>query len=451
MPMNVIILGAGEVGCNLSQKLSKDNHNIIVIDQNKEKLEHLEEICDVQTIEGNAADLSILKQADIENTHLLLAVTNNDEVNMLSCLLAKNLTSLTTVARLKKEFYFQATKTFYRNKLGLDLIVCPEIIAGLEITYHVGESGASAVETLADGHIEIKKIKVDKTFRYLNSPLNKIHLPRNILIGAIIRNNEILIPSGNDKILENDELFIIGETLAIENLEQTLGMKILNWFFQRHQSAFILGGGRIGRIVAKMLAMRKFNIKLLEEDPQKSKKIAQELPGVLVLCEDGTDYEFLHEENLESADFFIATSNEDETNVMASLLAKDMGVKNIITVVHRPGYKNVLERLGISNVINPRLNTTRVILEFIKNRNILVHPLQDYNKAQVLEIYTDDHFPLKGKTLKEIQFPDGTLVCAILRGESVFVPKGEDALEAGDVVILITLPQNIEAIRKMLC
>lgn len=447
--MNVIILGVGEVGKNLSRVLSQKGHNVIVIDQNREKLNQILETCDVQTLEGNAADLATLFKAGIRECNVLMAVTDNDEVNMLSCLLAKYLGPVTTVARLKKEFYFEGSKTFYRNKLGIDLIVCPEILTAMEIAYHIEQSGSTTMETLADGHMEVKRIQVEKDFMFRGSVIRETNFPANMLIGAIRREGRMIIPSGEDTILEGDELYIVGATEAMEKIESILGLKKEWWFFTKNQSAVIVGGGRIGRVVARLLALRKINVKLIEEEPKKAQKIAEELEGVLVLNADGTDIQVFQEEHLENSHHFVAASNDDATNVLASLMARDMGIPNIITVVERPGYKRILEKLGLPKVESPRFLTANVILEFIQNKNMLIHPLEKESKAEILELYISDLFPLKGKSLKEIRFPTNTLVACILRGERVFVPKGVDTLEAGDIVIFITLHENLETLRGM--
>ncbi|RME74795.1 MAG: Trk system potassium transporter TrkA [Planctomycetota bacterium] len=403
-PKNIILLGAGEVGTTLSRVLSQEGHNVVVIDQNPEKLDRIQEHYDVQTIEGNGADLSILLRAGIRECNLLMAVTDNDEVNMLSCLIAKNLGPVNTIARLKKEFYFEGSKTFYRNKLGIDLIVCPEILTAMDIVYHIAESGSTMVEALADGYLEVKRIKVEKDFKYRGQMLKDISFPRGVLIGAIKREGRILIPTGNDMILEGDILFLVGATEIMENLENLLGIKKDWWFFTSRQTAVIVGGGRIGRIIAKMLSLRKMHVKIIEEQREKSKKIAEELDDILVLCADGTDIQIFQEEHLETAHHFVAASNDDATNVLASLMAKDIGIPNIITIVERPGYKKILQRLGLPKVESPRYTTAKMILSYIENNHTVIHPLERGSDIDIVEIYVEDTCPIKTETLRIFPF-----------------------------------------------
>lgn len=447
--MNVIILGAGEVGIHLGTELSEAGHNIIVVDNNRSQLQRLEDICDAQTICGNAADLLVLKKAGIEECNLLLAATSNDEVNVLSCLLAKNLTTLKTVARLKQDFYLQGFKTFYRHKLGIDMIVCPEILAALDIVGYTGESETTAVETLADGQIEVKTIKIDEHFKYHNTQIDNIPFPKDVLVSTIVRDQHLIIPHGKDKILLGDELYIVGQPSAIGNVDKLVNTQTSSWFFSRNKTAFVLGGGRIGALVAQKLAARKIDVKLIDESAQKCEQLAKELTNMRVFCADGTDPQFLHEEGIEDADYFIATCKNDETNVLASLLARDMGIGKVITVVNRMGYDKVLAHLGLKHLVNPRYNTSKNILEFIANGNMLPHLLSRFQDASLLEIYTDDHFSLHGKRLDEIQLPAKSLICSILRDEKIFVPRGDTILKAHDIVVLFTMNVNLTTIKGM--
>lgn len=447
--MNIIILGAGSVGVHLATELSCLGNNVTIVDTNKDKLASIQEICDVQSIHGNAADLCILDKAGLADCQLLLATTSNDEANMLSCLLAKNAKVTTTIARLRKDFYFKGYKTLYRNKMGIDLIVCPEILAALDVIGYTEELKSSVVETLADGNIEVKTIRVSKNFKYKNYILNEIPFPQNTLVSGVVRDNKLNIPRGNYKIQENDILYIIGKTEVIEHMGGVFDPKKEGWFFSQHKTAFVLGGGHIGVLVAKLLSMHEIEVKLIEEDPEKCKQVAAVLPEVTVFNEDGTNDKFLHEEGIENADYFISACKKLETSLVASLLAKDMGVKEIISVIDNDRYNRVLQRLGINNIVNPRHKTSQCILEFVRNGNVLTHTLGRFEDAHLVEMYTKDNFPVKGKTLQEINLPENTLVCIIQRGEEVFVPTGKDHIQSGDMVVVFTIGEHMSALRKL--
>ena len=446
---NVIVLGVGEVGANLCRVLSQKGHNVVAVDQNIKKLQALQEVCDIQVIEGNGADLEILLRAGIRESQMLMAVTDNDEANLLSCLVAKQLAPVTTIARLKKEFYFEERKSFYRNALGIDLIVCPEVLTGMEIVYHVEGASATMVEALADGLVEMKRVHVSQDFRFRGEQIKNISFPKDVLIVAIRRNGRTIIPHGEDTILEGDDLYLLGKLETVEKLDSFLGMKKGFWLFSKPQTAVIVGGGRIGRLVAKILAIRGIQVKLIEEDPVKCRRIAEELENVLVICADGTDIHIFQEEHLKDAQHFIAASNSDATNVLASLLAKDVGIPNVITIVERPGYGSVLKRLGLPNVESPRYVTAKFILNYIEHQNTIVHSLDRKSGIEILELYVESSSPVEGKALKDISFPKNTLVATILRGDQVFVPRGGDVLQQGDTVILIAHKDNLPVLRKM--
>ncbi|BBM84641.1 Trk system potassium transporter TrkA [Candidatus Uabimicrobium amorphum] len=447
--MNIIILGAGSVGLHLATELSCLGNNVTIVDTNKDKLAHIQEVCDVQSVQGNAADLSVLVKAGLQDCQLLLATTNNDEANMLSCLLAKNVGVATTIARLRQDFYFRGHKTLYRNKMGIDLIVCPEILAALDVIGYTKELKSSVVETLADGNIEVKTIRVSRNFKYKNYILNEIPFPENTLVSGVVRDDKLTIPRGNYKIQEDDILYIIGKTEVVEHMGGVFDPKKEGWFFSQHKTAFVLGGGHIGFLVAKLLSMHEIEVKLIEEDPEKCKQVAAALPDITVFNEDGTNDKFLHEEGIENADYFISACKEVETSLVASLLAKDMGVKEVISVIDNDRYNRVLQRLGINNIVNPRNKTSQCILEFIGNGNVLTHTLGRFEDAHLIEMYTTENFPLKGKTLQEINLPENTLVCIIQRGEEVFVPKGSDHIQVGDMVVIFTIGEHIDAIQKL--
>ncbi|WP_372367883.1 Trk system potassium transporter TrkA [Candidatus Uabimicrobium sp. HlEnr_7] len=447
--MNIIILGSGSVGVHLATELSCLGNNVTIVDTNKEKLAQIQETCDVQCVYGNGADLTVLLKAGLEDCKLLLATTNNDEANMLSCLLAKNTGVATTIARLRQDFYFKGHKTLYRNKMGIDMIVCPEILAALEVIGYTKELKSSVVETLADGNIEVKTIRVSGKFKYKDYVLTEIPFPENTLVSGVVRNEKLTIPSGNYKIQEGDILYIIGKTEVIEHMGGVFDPKKEGWFFSQHKTAFILGGGHIGALVAKLLSMHEIQVKLIEEDPERCKQVAAELPDITVFNEDGTNDKFLHEEGIENADYFISTCKEVETSLMASLLAKDMGAKEIISVIDNDRYNRVLQRLGINNIVNPRRNTSQCILDFVRNGNVLTHTLGRFDDAHLIEMYINDSFPFQGKTLQQIHLPENTLVCIIQRGEEIFVPKGSSHIQSGDIIVAFTIGKNIDPLRKL--
>lgn len=447
--MDVIVLGAGEVGSNLCQTLNREGHRVVVVDCSTVALERLGDICDVQSVEGNASDRDTLLKAGVRTAQLLLAVTSNDEINLLSCHVARSVSRLTTVARIKKEFYLYDAKGFYRNTFQIDHIVCPEILAGMEAMTFIGDNTSSPVEFLADGRVEARRIRVTSKMPIGGGTVSEIDLPKNLLIGTIKRGDKVIIPRGSEKIDPGDEIFVIGTGDSLAKLEKKWKINGNGSARSGNENIIILGGGLAGRVMSAMFSQKGINVKIIEEDPEVCREISCELAGVQVLCGDATDYKFLYEEGIGQADVFIATCKNDETNLLASLLARDMGVEKIVTIVSRPGYRPILKQLGFDGVISPRYLTAKVIMDFIRNHNTLLYSLTASGDVLVMETFVESGSRVCGRKLREIEFPPHTLVGCVIRGEDLFIPTGEDTLENGDDVITIVNREQVPLSRSL--
>ncbi len=446
--MNTIIIGAGVVGFHITRLLAAEKHNVTVIDNNQDALSQIEEAYDVQTLLGHGASTVTLVEADVDQADLLVAVTSNDEINLLASLIANQLGAKRTVASLQNPAYHDVSAHFlYHNLLGIDLVINPKTLAAAEISQRIRIPGAVAVESFAGGRVAMKQIEVTSSFNYLGQELKSYELPVKCLIASILRKEDVIIPSGTDLLLKGDRVFVIGQKEKMKKIEAFFGN-----FIMHVRNVTIVGGGDIGVIVAKNLEANNISVKLFEEDRDRCEQLSRELNRTMVMHGSGTDLALLKEERIFNMDAFVAVSGEDETNLLAGLLAKELGVPKSIVLVHRPDYMPVYERLGVNAAISPREITAKYILKYVRSGDVSAISLIEDDKAEILEILVGKDSPIDGISLIEaphIGFPRGAIVGAIVKKGEVEIPHGETIMENGDTVIVFALPKVVKQIEKV--
>jgi trk system potassium uptake protein len=443
--MKIIIIGAGKVGYNLAQNLSNENNDVIIIDKNPLALEKAEDNLDVMCIKGNGVSANILHEAGIAESDLLIAVTESDEVNMVCCLTGKKLGVNHAIARVRDPEYADEL-SLLKEQIGLDFVINPEYAAAEEIARTIGFSAALNVERFASGRVRMIELKVTSDMDIIGKTIRQIDkdTTSSVLIGVIVREDEVIVPDGNAVIKENDLIYVIGKASNVYRF-----CKVCGKHPQRIKNVMIVGGGRISFYLYKLLSDMGIKIKILEIDKDRCLELSDLLPNALIINSDGTEEEVLQAENINNMDCFIAATGIDEENLMSSLIAKRMGVKKIITKISRSNYINIVRDLGLETVISPKLITTNQILKYVRGNALESLMRIVEGKVEILEFYVDGSSKLTDKPLKELGISNNTIIATIVRKNEVVVPHGNDIIKNGDRIIVITMEKNISGLKEL--
>lgn len=442
--MKVTIIGAGKVGSEIAGRLSEEGHEIVIIDRNESRLIKIEEKYDCLTIKGNGPSSLVLKSPAVSDSQLLVAVTDSDEVNMIACMTAKRIGIPRTIARIRDPEYHREL-VISQEDLGIDLVINPERAAAEEIDRLLSIALPVHVEPLAQGKVQLVDFTIDENLKdFANKQLSKLELPPSCLVIAISRNGNMIIPGGQDTIYPGDTLYFLGLPESINNICKKGKKKR-----QRIHKVMILGGGRIGYYLADRLCSRGMKVKIIEQDANKCRELAEHLPAALVIQGDGSDLELLKKEGIKETDAFVTVTGLDEENLLLSLLAKQMGAKRVIAKVSRPGYAPLVERLGVDSAISPRLITVGEILRFIRGGRLLSLVLLLNEQAEVVELMVQPGSKIAGRYLKKSNLPRRTLVGAIIRNGKTIIPQGDDIILEGDRLVIFTMDQNLKAIENL--
>jgi trk system potassium uptake protein TrkA len=443
--MRVIIVGAGEVGFQLARLLSVEDIDVVVIDKSKEKLKRISAELDVALVEGEGGSPSILKEAGADEAEILLAVTNMDETNMVACLVAKVMFQIPrNVARIRNLEYF--SNDILLQSLGIDPAISPEIEAAKAVIRLIEVPFAADVEDFEAGEVRVIGFRIPPDSKLIGKAFKNLNLTKpKVLIGAIQRRDNVIIPAGNDTIKKNDIIY-----LPVKRENINLVCTSVGGVEMPVKRIMILGGGRVGFYVAKTMEERNLSVKIIETDAERCKFLLKSLQKSVILRGDGSDQKLLEEENINDMDVFAAISNNEELNIMASLLAKSLGAKKVITIVNRTDYLPLANNLGIEAVLSPRLITASTIMRYVRSGNILSLTTVAEGKAEILEAEVKEGSILTGKTLHEVEFPKKTLIGAIIRDNNVIIPSGNDRISSDDKLIIFTLQESIKQVEKLL-
>lgn len=439
--MRVIIIGAGKVGFNIGQILSNDNHDVVIIEKNEERYKIVQESLDVHAIHGSGASSQVLEEGDIKAADLLIAVTQYDELNMIACILAKQYGVPKTIARVRNPEYADNNLLTKSSVLGIDLLINPEKVTAWEISKLIDVPEALDVEYYADGKIQLLELEIDEKASVVDKYLKDLKIPYRLLFVAILRGDKMIIPRGDDIIRKNDIIFLLAKTTDMVYIEKYMGKER-----SKTKSVMILGGGRIGYYLAKLLEDKKMNVKVIEKNLERCKEISKSLDSALVLHGDGSDIDLLKEEGAGQVDAFVALTEDDKLNLLVSLLAKHLGVKKTIAQIRRSDYLPLVEKVGIDVAVSPRLLTASAILKFIRKGHIISVSLLSGDKAEMIELIVPDKSKIVNIYLRDLNFPKGAIIGSIYRGEDVFIPTGNDYIAPNDRIIVFALPEAIHKV-----
>ncbi|MDX9788596.1 MAG: Trk system potassium transporter TrkA [Desulfobacterales bacterium] len=447
--MKIIIIGAGEVGFHIASRLSLENKDVVLIDKNQAAVQRVSESIDVQVIVGSGSSPVVLEGAGIKEAEILLAVTDSDETNLVACLTASLISPSTRkLARIRNADFDKYHDIFRDQPPYINTVINPEIEVVKTIDQLLSVPGASDVGAFADGRLKLIGIRLKEPAAFAGKTLAQlpdIMGDYRLLITAIIRNEVLTIPRGNDRLEAGDLVYFICEA---DKLSETLGL--FNEQAGQIKRVIIVGGGRIGYRLAALLEEKSVFTKIIEKSPIRCAELAEKLNRTVVLQGDGSDHGLLLEENISEMDAMVTLTGEEETNILAALLARKMGVSKTIVKINKFSYLSLMPTIGLDQVVSPRLSAINTILQHIRRGKVLSAISIMGEQAEVLEAVAMETSDIVGKPLRNSHMPKGSLVVSIMRGDKVIIPSGESVIEPDDRIIVFARRDAIPKIEKIL-
>jgi len=445
--MNIIIIGAGAIGSQLTKRLSFEKHSITIIEKDPHVAAYAAEYLDAIVIEGSASSFKVLKQANIENTQVIAALSNVDEVNIFACQIAKKLGVEITIARIRNPEFLSDDYVLNKKEMGVDFLIQPEKVAAQAIIRLIKQSNATDIIEFDDGKIELVGIRIEKNAPVVHLPLRDLSVKFGdfrMNVVAIKRGQFTIIPKGSDLILAGDQIFIISEPNHLDNALEMFGKKDVDI-----ENLMIIGGGMIARFLCSELG-GDYKIKIIESNAMKAQKFSEDFPDPLIIKGDGSDMDLLNFEGLTDMDGFIAITGDDETNIITSLVAKHLKVPRTITLTRKNEYLPLTPTIGLDATVSKQQITVNAIQKFIRRRNIAFFAELPGVDAEIIEFIAQKGSKITSKPLSSIKFPDHAIVGAILKNDKdLVIPKGNTQIEVNDKVIVFSLPQAIKNVEKL--
>ena len=450
--MKVIVCGAGQVGSSIARQLALESNDVTVVDQSSKLIAQISDTIDVQGVVGHASRPDVLERAGAEDADMIIAVTYADEVNMIACQVAHSLFDVPTkIARVRHQSYLQPmwSNLFSRDNMPIDVIISPEIEVAHAVTRRLQVPGAFEMIPMVDDKVRLLGVRCGEDCPLVHTPLRQLTQlfpDLNIVIVGLMRDNVPIVPSGNDQMLPGDEVYFVVDTehlpraMAAFGHEETEARRLL-----------IFGAGNIGLFLAQQLESEFpwVRAKLIENDRERAKDVAGKLENTVVLYGDVLDPEILDEANVGAAETVVSVTNDDETNILASLLAKKHGAKRVITLINKSSYEPLVAPLGIDVVVSPRNITVSTILQHVRRGRIhSVHTLRE-GFGELIEAEALETSPLVNTPLKEVNLPAGVLIGAIVRDNEIITPRGNTIVLVGDRVVLFAAADQVRKVENM--
>lgn len=444
--MRILISGAGEVGTHLAKLLSNEDHDVILMDEDEERLQESSSHFDIMAVTGSGTSIEDLKAAQVKNCDLFIAVPPYEEVSILSAILAKKLGAKKTFARINNFEYLHPSNKEYFSQLGIDELIFPENLGAKEIVESLKHVGIRQTFQFSEGRLLLYAIKLRENAPIVGmtlSEVSELHKENTYFAVAIVRNGKTIIPRGNDRFLHNDLTYLITTKGGFEKLLNDAG-KINH----EVKSVMILGGSRIGTKVAKELEER-CSVKIIEIDKERSNYLADVLENALVINGDGRNLELLKDEGLSKTDAFIAVTGNSEVNILACQLAKKMGVVKTVAEVENMDYIDLAENIGIGTIINKKLIAASHIYRHTLKANVSYVKCLTATDADVLELIAKEGSKITKGTLNDLDLPNDMNVGGIIRGDEVIIPNGKTQILPNDKVVVFVLPSGVKKVEKM--
>lgn len=439
----MVIVGAGEVGFNVARMLSGEGHRVIVVEQNEALVEQASQRLDALVMPGNGASPRVLREAGIENSDLLVAATSTDEVNIVACLTAKAQKVPRTVARLHNPDYYDSQDNFAQELLGIDFVIRTEQMAAEEISSALLVPGAVNVETFAGGTIQVVEVVLKEDSPAVGRAVREVDLPKRSLIVGVVRKGEALVPKGDTMLQARDHVFLICERQQVTEVVAAVATDT-----KPVRDVMILGGGRVGLLLAHSLEDIGISVKVIERDVERARHVASELRKALVLNDEGVSREFLLQERVDRTDAFVAVTGDDRTNLLAAMNARHLGAALTIAGISRAEFSPLSDALGVDITVSPRLLAAGAILRFVRKGEVAAVTLLE-SGAQMIDLHVPNGCRVAGKPLSTLDFPEGAIVGAVSRDGEFIIPTGKDILEPGDEAVVFTVESAANAVEQL--
>ncbi len=452
--MRIIVIGAGKVGHTLADRLTAEEHDVTIIDRSDEVINRCQDSLDVMCIKGNGANAKTLVEAGVDRADIIIATTASDEANMLCCLLSKRLGAKYTIARIRDPEYNES-QMLLQQEMGIDVATNPERATALEISRLLRYPFAGSIESFARGQVELVEFRALKGDAITGVPIREIsnripNIPQ-VQYSIVERDSDVFIPSGDFSIQEGDKVYITGNIVNITNFFRFLGRNSL-----KVRSVMVLGGGKITYYLAKLIIPLGMHMTVFEVSPSKARELSEQFPKADIILGDGTDQDLLEEQGLNQMDAYISLSNRDEENLMTSMYASRKGVPKVIAKNTRTTYADILNQLGLDSIVSPQSITCSTILRYVRAREHSkgtqierLYRLAE-GKAEAMEFIARKEDSYIGIPLKKLKVRPGNLVSVILHPGRVIIPFGNDRIEAGDHVVIISRESGIGDLNEVL-
>lgn len=437
--MRIVVLGAGTIGTWIADLLCRHRHSITLVDNDAAHTRRINEELDVKAITGSASQSSVLFQAGVLGADICLAVTGDDEVNIVAASMAKAMGARRAISRVYAPVFRDLSTFDYQRHFNIDRLLSLEHLSAVELARGIRNPGALVLENFARGELEVQEVLIQEKTKSVGVPLHTLKLPTRVRVGSILRDDRMWIAGRDDSIELGDRITLIGRREDIDSIKDSIQRENT-----AKQGVVIAGGGETGYHLARTLEAERFAVVLMEESPTRCEFLAQHLERTTVVQADATRRAVLEEERVGSADFFVACTGDDENNIMAGVEARDIGAQNILAIVSRPDYANVVGKLGIDVAVSPRDVMAKQVLGFLNTGAVISRTTLAGGSIGVFEIEVNEGAPATQHVLANLPLPPSCLIAAVMRGEYVSVPGADDRLHPGDVVVALLDDSVIE-------
>lgn len=451
--LSIIIVGCGKVGHTLTEQLVGEGHDITIVDTNERVIQDTTELFDVMGIRGNGASLNVLEEAGVDKADMVIALTGSDELNLLCCTIAKKVgPGIAAIARVRNPDYSDEL-VYLRQQLGLSMIVNPELEAAKQIMRVISRPQALTVTSFAKGHAELMSFKIPSGSLLCGKKIMELDslFSFGYLVCAIEREGKVAIPSGAHVLHEGDQITILTSARDGYRVFDSLGMHS-----HAVSSCMIIGGGKSSYYLAKLLLRQKMDVRIIEKDRARCEELSALLPDAVVICGDGSDEALLREEGIDSMEAFVPLTGLDEENILLTLFAKRMPGLKTITKINRITFNDVIDGLDLGSVVYPKYITSEAIVTYVRARQNTIgnnvetmYHLFD-NQVEVLEFHVEKEAPVIGVPLMKLKKKDNLLIACISRRGKVIFPRGQDTIQPGDTVIIVTTHKGFRDISDIL-
>lgn len=438
--MKIVVIGDGKVGRTIIEHMSREGHEIVVIDNNPKVIDQIVDLFDVMGICGSGTSYDTLKEAGVKKADVVIATTPSDEINLLSCVVAKSIGAKSTIARVRSHEYSKQVELM-SQELDISMIVNPESEAATEILNIINFPEANKVETFRKEKLEIVELFIPENSPLVGLSLASLHakFPVEMLIGIVQRNSEVIIPNGSFALEAKDKIHVVASRANIKSFLNKLGLEEM-----KLKDILIIGGGKISYYLAQHLLKAKYKVKIIENNYDRCLQLSDLLPQATIIYGDGTDQAILMDEGIKGIDAVVSLTGIDEENIIISMYAQKQEVKKVIAKINKTALSNILESVGVASVISPKDITADRILGYIRStnnsRNSNIERLYKLAEGQVeaVEFVAKAKSKVIDKPIKNLSLKQNTLIAAIIRGDEVFIPNGNSVIAEGDSVIIIS-------------